>query len=56
MIIFLFHRLMTQEKARNSRSFWKNIISSPNLYKQGSELIAIEALLCFHGYWWTGIC
>ena len=31
-----------------------NIVTSPEIFKDGSARAGIEALLCFHGYSWTG--
>jgi hypothetical protein len=31
-----------------------NIVTSPEIFKDGSARAGIEALLCYHGYSWTG--
>ncbi|VDI11955.1 Hypothetical predicted protein [Mytilus galloprovincialis] len=46
--------ILNEEKARKSKSHWNSIISSLYFHKEGSERAFIEAMLCFHGYWWTG--
>ncbi|XP_052073415.1 uncharacterized protein LOC127711415 [Mytilus californianus] len=46
--------ILNEEKARKSKSCWNSIISSPYFHEEGSERASIEAMLCFHGNWWTG--
>ncbi|CAG2185732.1 unnamed protein product [Mytilus edulis] len=46
--------ILNEEKARKSKSHWNSIISSLYFHKEGSERAFIEAMLCFHGYCWTG--
>jgi hypothetical protein len=36
------------------KHFWMNIVTSPEIFKDGSARAGIEALLCYHGYSWTG--
>lgn len=45
---------MGEEKASRSRGYWQSVLSSPEYHKEDSERAAIEAMLCYHGYWWTG--
>ncbi|CAC5369398.1 unnamed protein product [Mytilus coruscus] len=45
--------ILSEVKARRSRGYWQSVLSSSEYHKEGSERAAIEAMLCFHGYWWT---